>query len=211
MGWKCIGVGLPPLQQGSAHSSKAFLFLQKTMWLLKHLSVCTVNLSICVCTCKKKRGRKKSVFYVHLSVSVKGRWLRDSCPCSASPLLFHVSLFFPSPCCYWRSSPSSSSWMTWMSSEGEVGRLAGRFGRRPSGCCCLLISLLFSSSSMVFIHTLWFSVRCCMMLQNNLRRFFLLSAKKTQLNVMSNQDLLTVIRLCMINLTVLMSLWLFTW
>lgn len=89
---------------------------------------------------------------------------------------------FPSCSCYWRSSPSSSSWITWMSSDGELGRLTGRLGRRPSGCCCLPCSLLFSSSSMIFFHTLWFSVRCCMMLQNNLRRHFLLSAGSKKKN-----------------------------
>lgn len=116
-----------------------------------------------------------SMFLMSVFMSVKGRWSRDSAPYNAFSL-FHTSQFFPSSSCYWRSSTSSSSWMTWMSSDGELGRLAGMLGSRLSCCCCLPSSLLLSSSSMIFFHTLWFSVRCCMMLQNNLRRRFLLSA-----------------------------------
>lgn len=151
MGWKCIGVGLPLLQQGSAHSSKAFLFLHKT-WLLSKVSAQWIrgNVFMCICLC----------------VGI--------CWVMWSPLPVY-SMCVSSWSCYWRSSPSSSSWMTWISSDGEVGRLVALLDSRLSVDCCLLSSLLFSSSSMTFFHTLWFSVRCWIMLQNNLRRFFLLS------------------------------------
>ena len=119
--------------------------------------MCICQLSAFVCVCERQVVEGLVSLY-----------------CLSSSFFFNTSLFFPSFCCYWRSSPSSSSWMTWMSSDGEVGRLAGRL----SGCCCLPSSLLFSSSSMVFFQTLWFSVRCCMMLQNSLRRPFLLSVNK---------------------------------
>lgn len=171
MGWKCIGVGFPPkgpltvVRPFFQHNVNCISFRVSAQWQISAWGDPLGSSSgcQCVCLCRWRRGR--------------------SHPPLRKPLGELCFLTFSS--CYCRSSSSASSWMTWMSSEEEVD--GGRLGL--SDCCCCWVSLAFSSSTMVFFHTLWFSVKCCMMLQNNRRWPFLLSVRKTTRLVWDTQVL----------------------
>lgn len=168
MGWKCIGC---------SHSSKAFFFL-----VFFSSTSCELHLRHSDSFQHRRSGRIVwCQFELCVCVLVEERKeQRVSCLLQAPPLVLFLSQLAqlnPPYCC--RSSSSASSSMTWMSSEAEEG--GGRLN--VSACCCSCCcwrprSQFFSSSSMICFHAVWFSVRCCIMLQNRRWRLFLGSANR---------------------------------